>query len=27
VKLFTNCRFGMMFWGLSPLSYAAAQVY
>ena len=25
VKLFTNCRFGMMYWGLSGLSYAAAQ--
>jgi 7-dehydrocholesterol reductase len=25
VKLWTNCRFGMMYWGLSGLSYAAAQ--
>eukprot|EP00301_Raphidiophrys_heterophryoidea_P027794 c9827_g1_i2.p1 GENE.c9827_g1_i2~~c9827_g1_i2.p1 ORF type:complete len:349 (-),score=66.76 c9827_g1_i2:233-1279(-) len=25
VKQFTNCRFGMMIWGLAPLSYAAKQ--
>eukprot|EP00960_Hanusia_phi_P044094 756465-Hanusia_phi.AAC.1 len=25
VKLFTNCRFGMMYWGISTLSYAAKQ--
>ena len=25
VKMFTNCRFGLMYWGLSGLSYAAAQ--
>lgn len=25
VKLFTNCRFGLMLWVLAPLSFAAAQ--
>lgn len=26
VKLFTNCRFGLMLWALAPLSFAAAQI-
>ena len=25
VKVFTNCRFGMMFWGLGSISFACAQ--